>query len=370
MTGKHHHHHHRRHPKPRVTRRHGVALLGVARKGGEPSLVRRFLPIALVPTVLIVVGTAGYLVLEGDRTNFWDALYMTVITLTTVGYGEYPGPLTREGRVFTMFLLLGGVFTLFWAAGEMIRTIVSGEVRGVLERRRMERELAELEGHFIVCGFGRMGQRVCREFSQQHLDFVVLERNQHLLEGFNLPHGIAVQGDAATDELLRRAGVEKARALVTVLGSDADNLFITLSARLLNERLLIVARCEEEQASQKLIRAGADRVVSPYAIGGARVAQAVLRPTVVDFIDLATRSEQVELQMEETLIEPRSKLVGASISNSLLHKKHGIFIVAIKRESGQMVFNPPGDLLLQAGDTLIALGHRAQLDELEKLAGV
>jgi voltage-gated potassium channel len=232
----------------------------------------------------------------------------------------------------------------------------------------MERDLAQLKDHFIVCGFGRMGKRVCREFSQQGLPFVVLERNHHLLEGFDVAHGIAIQGDAASDEMLRRAGVERARALVAVLGADADNLFITMSARLLNDHLLIVARCEEEHTTQKLIRAGANRVISPYAIGGSRVAQAVLRPTVVDFIDLATRSEHFELQMEESHIEPQSTLDGASISNSLLHKKHGIFIVAIKKASGQMVYNPPGDTVLTGGDTLIALGHREQLDYLDRLA--
>ncbi len=333
------------------------------------GLFKRYLAIALVPAVLIVLGTAGYMIIEGDRTNFLDALYMTVITLTTVGYGEYPSPLSPGGRVFTMVLLLGGVFTLFWAAGEMIRTIVSGEMQGVLERRRMERSLSELKGHFIVCGFGRMGQRVCREFAAQGLPFVVLERNQHLLEGFNLTNGIALQGDAASDEMLRRAGVERARALVTVLGSDAENLFIVMSARLLKEDLYIVARCEEEHTEQKMLRAGADRVVSPYAIGGSRVAQAVLRPTVMDFIDLATRSEQPELQMEEVMVVAKSALEGSTISSSLLHKKHGIFIVAVKRVSGQMVYNPPGDFVLQGGDTLIVLGHRDQLDQLEMLAG-
>jgi voltage-gated potassium channel len=293
---------------------------------------------------------------------------MTIITLTTVGYGEYPSPLSREGRIFTMFLLLGGVFTLFWAAGEMIRTIVSGEVQGILERRRMERSLAELNNHLIVCGYGRMGKRVCQDFSLQGLPFVVIDHRAEALEGFNLPHGLPVAGDATSDELLRRVGVERARALVTILGSDAENLFITMSARLLNDHLYIVARCEEELAQQKLLRAGANRVVSPYAIGGARVAQAVLRPTVLDFIDLATRSENLELQMDETLVSDHSSLGGATISATLLHKKHGIFIVAIKKGSGQMVYNPPGDTVIQPGDTLIVLGHRSELDHLEHLA--
>lgn len=344
--------------------RPGVSLISNLRASG---LLRRHLIILLLPAVLIVLGTVGYVLIE--RTDPFTALYMTVITLTTVGYGEFPQNMSNPGRAFTMVLLLGGVFTLFWAAGEMIRTIVSGEVQGILERRRMESRLAELHGHFIVCGFGRMGQRVCKEFSLQSIPFVVLERNHHLFEGFNLAHGIAVQGDAASDELLKRVGVERARALVTVLGSDADNLFITMSARLLNENLFIVARCEEEHTQQKLLRAGADRVVSPYAIGGSRVAQAVLRPAVVDFIDLATRSEHFELQMEEELIATKCALDGASIRDSLLHKNHGIFIVAIKKASGQMVYNPPGDTVLQAGDTLIVLGHRDQLDQLDVLAG-
>jgi voltage-gated potassium channel len=331
------------------------------------KLFWRYATIMLVPTVLIILGTLGYMLIEGS--SFLDALYMTIITLTTVGYGEVPSPLSDGGRIFTMVLLLVGVFTLFWAAGEMIRTIVSGEVQGILERRRMERRIAELKNHFIVCGFGRMGKRVCREFSAQRLPFVVLDRNHHLLEGFDLVEGIALQGDAASDEMLKRAGVERAKALVTVLGSDADNMFIVMSARLLNENLFIVARCEDEHTEQKLLRAGADRVVSPYAIGGSRVAQAVLRPTVMDFIDLATRSEQPELQMEEVVVTAKSSLEGASIISSMLHKKHGIFIVAIKRASGQMVYNPPGDTVFQSDDTLIVLGHREQLDQLEVLAG-
>ena len=350
--------------------RPGVAMLhGGLVQGGRPRrLLIRYLLVMLVPTLLIIVGTAGYYLIEPEATLL-DALYMTIITLTTVGYGEVPGPLSNEGRIFTMILLLGGVFTLFWAAGEMIRTIVSGEVQGVLEKRRMERSLAQLKNHFIVCGYGRMGKRVCREFSLGRIPFVVLERNHHLLEGFDLEHGFALQGDAASDEMLRRAGVDRAKALVTVLGSDSDNMFIVMSARLLNDHLFIVARCEEEQTQQKLIRAGADRVVSPYSLGGSRVAQAVLRPAVMDFIDLATRLEHPELQMEESLIAEKSALDGSSISNSLLHKKHGIFIVAIKRASGQMVFNPPGDTILQGGDTLIALGHREQLEHLDMLAG-
>jgi voltage-gated potassium channel len=349
-------------------KRPAKALLhaGLLLSSVQGVLPRRLLLILMVPFVLMIVGTIGYM--EIEEVSAFDGLYMTVITLTTVGYGEHPKPLSTPGRVFTIFLLLGGVFTFFWAASEMIRTIVSGEMQGILERRRMERDLAELQQHLIVCGFGRVGKLVCREFAQEKLPFVVIDSDEALLREFDLPWGIALHGDATSDELLRRAGVERARALVAVAGSDADNLYITMSARLLNENVFIVARAEEEHAQQKLLRAGANRVVSPYVIGGSRVAQAVLRPTVVDFIELATRTEHFELQIEEIRLAAGSPLAGLTLKDGLLHKKYGIFVVAIKKASGQMVYNPPGAAVMESGDTLIALGHRNQLDQLDELA--
>src|SRR2546421_4258695 len=193
------------------------------------ALPRVYLLIVLVPAFLIAIGTLGYSYLEG--CSLFDGLYMTVITLTTVGYGEHPGPLSTHGRVFTIFLLLGGVFTFFWAASEVIRTIVSGEMRGILERVRMERSLAELKEHLIVCGYGRMGRLVCREFSQQKLPFVVIEDNPTLLQEFSLPYGIPMHGDATTDEGLRRARVARARAPGTRARAHAEKPFIVTSAR-------------------------------------------------------------------------------------------------------------------------------------------
>jgi voltage-gated potassium channel len=326
---------------------------------------RRFILTLLVPVLLLVVGTLGYHVIEG--WSLFDALWMTVTTVTTVGYGEVH-PLSPAGRVFTMVLLLGGVFTLFYAATGVIRGIVSGEVRTALGRQRMERDMAELRGHLIVCGFGRMGHLVCARFAAQRLPFVVIDRQEELLEEFEWPHGLALHGDATSDDVLHRAGVGRARALVAVTGSDADNLYITLSARLLNEKLFIVARAEDERAEQKLTRAGADRVVSPYSIGGARVAQAVLRPTVVDFLELATRTEHLALQIEEVQIGRGSRLAGTTLRESQVRQDLGIIIVAIKKTSGDMLFNPTSDTLMEAGDTLITLGPRPQLDQLEGLA--
>ncbi len=337
-----------------------------ARTRFEAVLPRRLLVLLLVPVVLLVAGTVGYALIEG--WSYFDALYMTVITLSTVGYAE-THELSAAGRTFTMLLILGGVFTLVYAATEGIRAVVSGEVRSALGRQRMERNLAGLNRHLIVCGFGRMGQLVCKEFSAHRQTFVVIERNAAALEGFLMPHGLALHGDATSDEVLKQAGVERARALVTVAASDADNLYITMSARLLNDRLFIVARAESDLAEQKLLRAGANRVVSPYVIGGSRVAQAVLRPTVVDFIELATRTAHLDLQIEESQVAPTSPLVGATLQDGRLRRDHGVIIVAIKSTTGQMVYNPPADTVLQAGDILVSMGHRRQLDHIDALAG-
>jgi len=326
---------------------------------------RRFLLIVVIPILVISLGTLGYRLIEG--WSLFDSLYMTITTLATVGFQEVH-PLSTAGRSFTMVLILGGVFTMFYAAAEIIRSVVSGEVRDILGRRQMERSLAELDDHLIVCGFGRMGRLVCQEFSKQQIPFVVVEKQQRLLEGFALTNGIPLHGDATLDEILKRAGIDRARALVTVAASDADNLYITMSARLLSDKLFIVARAEESSSEQKLLRAGANRVVSPYQIGGTRVAQAVLRPTVVDFIELATKTEHVDLQIEETRIEPTSTLVGVTVKESHVRQDLSVIIVAIKKGSGHMVFNPSPDATLEANDIMIAIGDREHLDALDALA--
>jgi voltage-gated potassium channel len=329
-------------------------------------LPRRYLILILIPTALMIGGTVGYYLLD-DRYTLLDALYMTVITLTTVGYEEVH-PLTLSGRIFTIVLLLVGVLTFFYAVTELVRIVISGEVQELLGRRRVERSLAALKNHMIICGYGRMGRHVCREFSQRGLPFVIIDRRAEVLRDFELPHGIALEGDATSDAVLRHAGVEHARALITVAASDADNLFITMSARLLNDKLFIVARAEGELAEEKLRRAGASRVVTPYAIGGAKVAMAVLRPAVVDFIELATGAEHLDLQIEETLIQPGSKLAGVTLHASGLRQDLGVIVVAIKKEDGRLVANPPHDAVMMPGDTLIALGARQSLDRVEILA--
>jgi voltage-gated potassium channel len=330
------------------------------------TLPPRWVTLFVIPLALLTVGTLGYYLIE-EKFTLFDALYMTVITITTVGYGEVH-PLSPSGRMFTIVLLLVGVFSLFYTATEIVRGVVSGEVHQHFGRQRMARSLAGLKDHLIVCGYGRMGKHVCREFARQEIPFVLIDRSEEVLEDFNLSGGLAVEGDATSDEVLKRAGVDRARALVSVVPHDAENLYITMSARLLNGKLFIVARAETEEAERKLLRAGADRVIAPYALGGTRIAQAVMRPTVMEFIELATRTEHLELQIEQTLITDGSALVGSTLANSKLRQDLGLIIVAIKKASGAMAYTPPPEMVLEAGDTLIALGRRDQLDLLEKWA--
>ncbi len=329
-------------------------------------LPRRFWVLVTMPTSLLGIGTFGYHLIEEDYSLF-DGFYMTIITLSTIGYGETK-PLDDRGRAFTIFLILGGVFTFAYSASEIIRSIVSGELASYLEKQKMERALSHLHDHIIVCGYGRMGHHVCREFSRMKKEFVVIDRSDSAFKDFHMPGGISLIGDATSDVVLKQAGIERAHSLVTVMASDADNLFATMSARLLNPKMTIVARVEEVHSEEKLLRAGANRVVSPYNIGGARVAHAVLKPTVVDFIELTTRTEHIELQLEEAKIEAKSTLAKRTLRDTRLMADHHVIIVAIKQKSGHMLFNPPPDTILDAGDILVAMGSRAHLASFSGLA--
>jgi voltage-gated potassium channel len=328
-------------------------------------LPRRFVLLVMVPLALVLIGTLGYYFIEG--WSLLDALYMTVITLSTIGYSEVH-PLSDHGKVFTILLILGGAFTFLYTATEIIRMVVSGEVAEVLGKQQRERALAEVRDHIIVCGYGRMGKLVCGEFARDDVPFVVVDVSDEALRDFSLPGGLPLAGDATADEVLKRAGIDRARALVTVMASDADNLFTTLSARLLRSDLFIVARVEAAESEAKLLRAGANRVVSPYQIGGSRVAQAVLRPTVVDFIELATRTEHMDLQLEETRLAANSPLAGCMLKDSRLRTDLKVIVVAIKKSGGHMNYNPAPETVLEPGDTLVAIGHKEQLGQLEALA--
>jgi voltage-gated potassium channel len=329
-----------------------------------PRRTRRML---LVPLTIMLAGSVGYPLIEGEKWSWFDGLYMTVITLTTLGYGEIPEPLSKPGRVFTMLLALGGIFTLFYFATEIVRSVVTGELRELLGRERMEDELKHLSGHLIVCGFGRMGKIVCDELERQKRRFVVLDKAPTPPE-WPYKHGLRIQGDATEDEILRKAGIERAKAVITVVGSDADNLYITLSSRLLNPKLMVVARAEEEEAEAKLRKVGANKVISPYLAGGHRAVQAVLRPTVLHFMEMATRPEFLDLQIEELRVDPDSRLAGRTLRESRLSQDLGVMVVGMLRPNGEVLYGPQGDVVIEPGATLIAIGQRKQLDKVEVMA--
>jgi voltage-gated potassium channel len=324
--------------------------------------LRRRLILSLALVVFIVsFGTIGYMVVEG--WNFQDSLYMTVTTLTTVGYREVR-ELTSVGRWFTIILIIGGVGTMLYALSTGAKVLLEGEIQEVLGRRRLEKKMKELRDHYIICGYGRMGKIIVKELKSERVKFVVIEKNaisQEKEEAF------LVIGDATQDELLKEVGIERAKGLITVLPTDAENLYVVLSAKGLNPNLFIVARAGEEGSEQKLLRAGADRVISPYHIGGLRIAHTVLKPAVVDFIELATKSGNIDLQMEEIPIPDVSRFSGLSLDQCGFGKDLGIIIVGIKKPNGEMRFNPTFRTLIEPGDTLIALGETSKLRELEEM---
>jgi voltage-gated potassium channel len=320
------------------------------------------LTVALI-FLIVSFGTVGYMVIEGWK--FLDAFYMTIITLTTVGFTEVH-QLSDTGRYFTIALIVGGVGTVFYALSTGAKLTLEGELQALFGRQRLEKRIREMKDHYIVCGYGRMGRIICRELREEKVPFIVVEKKRDILA--EKKDFLVFEGDATNDEVLKEVGIEKARGLISVLPTDAENLYVVLSARGLNPGLQIVARAGEEGSEQKLLRAGADRVVSPYHIGGLRIAQTVLKPAVVDFIEFATKSGNIDLQMEEIYLAGDSKLVGCTLDECGFGRDLGIIIVAIKQASGEMRFNPTFRSAIKAGDTLIALGERAKLRVLEEMA--
>jgi len=323
------------------------------------KLLLAFLLIFLV----ISFGTLGYMFIEG--WTLLDSLYMTIITLASVGYKEVHD-LSFNGKMFTIVLIIGGVGTVAYALTAGAKIILEGELLDVFGRRRLEKKINELKDHYIICGYGRMGKIICRELQEKHMKFVVIEKNPDLIA--EKGDVLLVKGDATRDEILKEIHIEKAKGLISVLPTDAENLFVVLSARGLNPSLSIVARAGEEGSEQKLLRAGADKVVSPYHIGGLRIAHTVLKPAVVDFIEFATKSGNIDLQMEEIKIQEASQLAGLTLDECGIGRELGIIIVAIKKADGDLKFNPTFRSTIHTGDTLIALGEISKLKLLEDMA--
>jgi len=317
------------------------------------------LAVALLVFV-IAGGTLGYMAIEG--WNAWDAFYMTVLTVTTVGYKETLSPV---GQAFTVVLLLGGVGAALYTFTLLATTVVEGGLPKRLRQRHRARMLETITDHFIICGYGRIGSIVAHQFLRQAVPFVVVERDPERLQAAIEDGALAVEADASREDILKRVGIDRARGLIAAVGTDAENVYAVLSARVLRPDLFIVGSAETEDATIKLKRAGANRVIAPYQIGGIQMAQTALRPAVVDFVELATSSDNLELAMEEIEIEDGSTLAGRSILAANLRQRFGVIVVGVQRLDGRMEFNPEPDTAMRARDKLVVLGRPQSLKQLE-----
>jgi voltage-gated potassium channel len=317
---------------------------------------------ALVVVAVTVVGTAGYIVLAG--WSFDDALYMTVITMTTVGYHEVRA-LDDLGRVWTMLVAVAGVAIIFGSIGILAESILSEAASGRRERRRMVNAVSALRGHFVLCGYGRVGTTVAGELRHAGVPFVVIDTNPASLATATADGLLVVEGDATRDEILREAGVDRARGLITTVDSDANNVYVTLSARAMNPGLFIVARANQDGAEAKLLQAGADRAVSPYTRAGRQIAELATRPRVADFIDYALSHGELAFSMEEVEIAAGGPLDGRTIGSLV---GEGIHPLAIVRGPGDYEPNPPADRVLAPGDGLIVSGTSDTLRALRERA--
>jgi voltage-gated potassium channel len=314
---------------------------------------------------VIGFGTAGYALIEGWSP--FDALFMTIITVTTVGYGELH-PLSPAGRAFTCVLIVLGVSYLAYVFATITRIVVGGHIREILGRRKLEKRIKALRGHFIICGFGRIGAVVSAELTSRNLPFIVVESGAERLQKLDDAGYLYVAGSATEEDVLEQAGIKQAKGLITAVRSDADNLFIVLTARGLNPDLYILSRAEEEMSRKKLLRAGADKVILPYHLGARRMAEAVARPAISEFVDLVVHGRSLELRMEEVRVAPGSTLVGQTLVDSAIRASLDLLVVAIRRATGEMVFNPQPQAKISGDDTLIVLGEADNLKRLEEIA--
>jgi voltage-gated potassium channel len=321
-------------------------------------------PIFLI-TIFIVLASIGYIVIEGYTPL--DGLYMTIISITTVGYGEIE-PLSSIGRIYTIVVILVG-FTL---AGYTVSTISEKFIESILtldkRRKKMIKLISDLSEHYIVCGYGRIGKIIVEELSKANKDIVIIENNKDYYEELLRTDKVFLIGDATDDELLMEAGISRAKGLIAALPKDTENLFVTLTAKQLNPKLHIITRANEERSIKKFLRAGANKVFSPYTIGAMRMAKAILKPNVLDFLDFTLYRKEAEekIIIEEITLSKDSFIIGRTLAESGLRKNYDAIVVGVKNKDGKMVFNPPFNFVLSEGDTLILIAELENIKKLEK----
>jgi len=323
-----------------------------------------WVPIALI--LILTLGTLGFVLIEDS--GLLDALYMTVITISTVGYGEVV-ELSPAGRVFTIGLIMLAVGTVMFGFGVLTHYVVEGELNQIFGRRRVEKRVRKMEGHYIICGYGRIGKRVCAELEKTETKFTIIEKNPDEAEQAESEGYTCIRGSATEEETLLKAGIKRAAGLVATLATDADNVFAVLTAREMNPNLYIIARVLDEGSEGKLYRAGAHHVVAPYRLGGMRIANAILRPAVVELLDLAVFDKEHNLQMEQIYIPPASWIVGKNLIQSQLRSKYGFVVIGIRKKGKQLIFNPDPELVIEAEDMLVIVGERDDLSRFQKALG-
>ncbi len=315
--------------------------------------------------LIVLLGTLGYHLLEG--WNLFDSLYMTIITLATIGYSEIH-PLTHLGRIFTIILIVLGVTAAGLIFTTLTQALVETQLAATYGRRKLFRDISKLKNHYILCGAGRVGLRIIDEFKKKGVDFVIIERDPSIADRLLTQGELVLMGDATDESVLEGANLKTARSLIAAASSDAENVYIALTARGINPDLHIVARANDQAAERQMMRAGVNKVISPALIGSHRMAQAAMSPAVVDFIELTTMTESLDLIFEQIRIEPSSSLVGKKIKDSGIRSEHSVMIVAITDHEGKMLFNPDGNQELLAGDLLIAIGTSGGLKKLAEIS--
>ena len=324
-------------------------------------------PLYTISTGLIMLafwtfaGSLGFFLLEG--WSLIDSIYMTIITISTVGYGEI-APLSLSGKIFASILIVGGLGTAVYTFTRLGQAVMEGELLDILGKRRIVREVGKLNQHYIVCGFGRVGKMVSEGLQRDNLPLCVVDSNPSLEPLLQSKRLLYLFGDATDEAVLEAAGIERAAVLLALLPSDADNLFLTIAAKEMNPKLRVVARAEDERTERRLVRSGADNVVSPYRMAGQRVLQAAVSPTVVEFTDLVTHHDF--LSMGEILIGPQTPILGHSISESAIRGSYGLIIMAIKRKGEEMIFNPEPDERFLEGDILVVFGKESDIMRLKE----
>jgi voltage-gated potassium channel len=325
---------------------------------------RRLVYVATALLVVIAVGTIGYKVIGGEEWSFLDAVYMTITTLSTVGFKEVHD-LSDAGRIFTLVLIVGGVGVMFYSLGTIVQYLIEGQITNIWGSRRMKDNIAKIKDHIIICGYGQVGREVALTLKSEGVPFVVIDQNQEAITKAVGDGQLYIQGNATRDDILDQAGIQRARGLVAAVGSDADNIFITLSAKGLRSDLLIVARAFAEESESKLKRAGADRVILPLRLGGRRMALIALHPLVIDFVETTIHSRERDFVLEDMSIASGSPLAGMTIKRGL-EISSGAAILAVKKKGGTLLANPPQETMLEIGDEVVVMGTRQQLSSFER----